>query len=308
MKIRRAIPLFALILWCTVPAWPQPASKNATNPLDEVLATINGVEYTARTVRRLRSYVPPGLAASLAEKTNREFLLYLHQLISLAETAKKERLLEREPYKSQWEFMQLNFLTNAYANEMGRTLRVADEEVRKYYEEQLAKGAYGSVRVSAIYVNYSPSAGGAAAPDGKTTLSEGQARGKAEELLTKLRAGADFAALAREHSDDKSSAEKGGDLGVFSKESRIPAAVKTAVLGLKTGALSELVQAGGTFYIFKATDSTATPFDEVKGKIETRLRSVMLFRKTQEAQAAIPIEFTGHPMLEERPIPPKTAK
>ena len=185
---------------------------------------------------------------------------------------------------------------------------VSDEEVRKYYEEQLAKGAYGSVRVSAIYVNYSPSAGGAAAPDGKTTLSEGQARGKAEELLAKLRAGADFAALAREHSDDKSSAEKGGDLGVFSKESRIPTAVKKAVLGLKTGGLSELVQAGGTFYIFKATDSAATPFDEVKGKIETRLRSVMLFRKTQEAQAAVPIEFTDHPMLEERPMPPKTAK
>ena len=53
--------------------------------------------------------------------TNRQFLGLMHNLIATAKAAESEGLLEREPYNAQWEFMRLQFLANAYANELGRT-------------------------------------------------------------------------------------------------------------------------------------------------------------------------------------------
>ena len=44
------------------------------------------------------------------------------------------------------------------------------------------------------------------------------ARGKADLLLKKLKAGADFAELARANSDDQESRSKGGALGIFERD------------------------------------------------------------------------------------------
>jgi len=43
-------------------------------------------------------------------------------------------------------------------------------------------------------------------------------KSKADELLKQLEDGGDFAALAREHSIDEGSAERGGDLGYFTQD------------------------------------------------------------------------------------------
>lgn len=56
-------------------------------------------------------------------------------------------------------------------------------------------------------------------PDEKEKLFELR-RAEADELVRQLRSGADFAALAKEKSDDPGSKDKGGDLGAFDKEGR----------------------------------------------------------------------------------------
>lgn len=50
-------------------------------------------------------------------------------------------------------------------------------------------------------------------------LAGDDARARCDELLARLRAGADFAELAREHSDDPESAARGGAVGVFERGS-----------------------------------------------------------------------------------------
>ncbi len=69
---------------------------------------------------------------------------------------------------------------------------------------------------------------------------EPAARAKAQGLLQQLRSGANFAQLAREHSEDPVSAAAGGDLGFFGRDKMMPEFEKAA-FALKPGELSDLV-------------------------------------------------------------------
>src|SRR5262249_61085433 len=91
------------------------------------------------------------------------------------------------------------------------------------------------------------------------------ARKKAEELLKRVRAGEDFATLAKKNSDDPGSADKGGDLGVFPHGKMVPA-FDTAVFALEPGAVSEVVETPFGFHIIKLEEHLAggpRPLDAV---------------------------------------------
>ena len=96
------------------------------------------------------------------------------------------------------------------------------------------------------------------------------ARAKAEKLLAELRAGADFATLAREHSADPGSAAKGGDLGFFPKGKMVPAFEQAAFALKKPGDLSPVVPTQFGFHIIRLEGrkpATVKPFDEVKDQL-----------------------------------------
>ena len=295
MTVRHFTLLVAVSSMLCATAWPQARSGESS----EVLATLDGVEYTEADVKRLRSNLPPQLAPQISRMSHRNFLGLMRNLMGVAKTAEKEGLLEKEPYKTQFNFMRWNALANAYTNELNRSLVVEEQELMDYYIENQA--VYSAVRVSGIYINYVPASGGGAPPDGKERLSEEQAKAKAEKLVAELRADADFAALAEEHSDDKTSAQKGGDLGLFSSESPLPPVIKNAVLRLSVGQISDPVKDGGRFYIFKATDRRPRPLPEVREDIETKLRGVKLVKATQSAQTSVELEFSDNPKLDELP-------
>ena len=71
-----------------------------------------------------------------------------------------------------------------------------------------------------------------------TILTEEEAEQKIRELLTKLKAGADFAELAKQHSDDPGSANLGGDLGWANPGSFVPV-FEQAMNELQPGQISE---------------------------------------------------------------------
>jgi peptidyl-prolyl cis-trans isomerase C len=76
------------------------------------------------------------------------------------------------------------------------------------------------------------------------------AKAKAEAILAELKAGADFAALAKKYSQDNN-ADKGGDLGYFAAGQMV-APFDAAVQKMKTpGELSEVVQTQFGYHIIK---------------------------------------------------------
>lgn len=75
----------------------------------------------------------------------------------------------------------------------------------------------------------------------------------ADQLLRKIKGGADFAAVARDFSTCPSKA-KGGDLGWFGEGAMVPA-FEQAVKRMSVGSISQVVSTQFGFHIIKKTGS-----------------------------------------------------
>ncbi len=113
-------------------------------------------------------------------------------------------------------------------------------------------------------------------PDGKVDpKGVDEARKKAEDVLKQLKAGANFADLAKKYSEDVSSAKDGGSLG-WIQRGRFPAEVDKAVFALPKGGTSEVIDTGSGFDIVRVEDKQdahAKTLDEVKSEIEPIIKS-----------------------------------
>ena len=103
---------------------------------------------------------------------------------------------------------------------------------------------------------------------------EAAVKKQAEDLLAKIKAGANFEELARKNSQDDASAVKGGDLDFFNKGQMVPE-FDTAAFSMQPGQLSDLVKSTYGYHIIKVTDkkpaSTKTLAD-VRPQIEDQLK------------------------------------
>jgi parvulin-like peptidyl-prolyl isomerase len=96
---------------------------------------------------------------------------------------------------------------------------------------------------------------------------------EAQDLYAQLQDGADFAALAKEHSTDTASAENGGEL-TDERGSFVPEFEEVA-FALDTGAVGEPVKSEFGWHIIKALEDTTpaetTSFEDAKDSIEEQL-------------------------------------
>lgn len=104
---------------------------------------------------------------------------------------------------------------------------------------------------------------------------EAEVRKQAEEVLARVKAGEDFATLAREHSDDGSS-QAGGDLDFFARGAMVPA-FDEAAWSLQPGETTdELVQTDFGFHIIRVTDrrpAQTRSLEEVRTQLEDQIRN-----------------------------------
>jgi len=121
-------------------------------------------------------------------------------------------------------------------------------------------------------------------PRGADAAAKAEARAKAEQVLKDIKAGKDFAALAKEHSQDPGSAVNGGDLGFF-QPGQMVGPFNDAAFSLAPGSVSDLVETEFGFHIIKVAEkqpSRTVPLDDVKPQLE----QFLLQRNRQEQTEA----------------------
>lgn len=147
-------------------------------------------------------------------------------------------------------------------------VQVPDADVSAYYDEHRDDRFTQPEQVHArhILVKVDPAA---------TDDEKGVARKIAQGYLDKVKAGGDFAAIAKEHSDDTTTAVKGGDLGFFGRGEMTPA-FEAAAFALQPGQVSDLVETPFGFHVIKVEEHRAggpQPLDSVRDQIVKTLQN-----------------------------------
>jgi peptidyl-prolyl cis-trans isomerase D len=147
---------------------------------------------------------------------------------------------------------------------------VSDDELRQYYAQHQTEYDLPA-RVSAQHILFKT--------EGKTPEQIEAIKEKALGVLARAKKGEDFAALAKQYSED-SSAAAGGDLGQFTPGQMVPE-FDRAAFNLEPGAISDLVQTQYGFHIIKVNskqEARTRPFEEVKEAI----RPIISTRKAEQ--------------------------
>lgn len=143
-------------------------------------------------------------------------------------------------------------------------IHVDEGEAEQFYEEHIE--LYRSpekVRAAHILVR---------AGEKATEPAKHEARRKAEGLVRQLKSGADFAELARRHSQC-TTAPRGGDLGRFGR-GELPAPFERVAFSLAPGGVSDIVETPYGFHIVRVLGregTSALPFKDVEERVRTRL-------------------------------------
>lgn len=166
-----------------------------------------------------------------------------------------------------------------------KDVKVSDAEARKYYDENIDMFKKAEqVRASHILISNDTlqsireikKKNKNITPDELNARIEKQTaeqKAKAEKILKQVKADPDsFAKIAREVSDDKATAVRGGELGYFVKEGQMVPEFANAAFAMKPDTISEnLVTTQYGYHIIKVTDRTeagTTPFVKVKEDIK----------------------------------------
>jgi peptidyl-prolyl cis-trans isomerase SurA len=175
----------------------------------------------------------------------------------------------------------------AYREELGKQLqrrllldmlfrqhiKVSDEDVKTFYAQNVnAVRADTTEYCVSIILRHTPS--------GMKEADVAEQKKVATQVRDRLRMGEDFAALAKQFSQDPKASE-GGDIGCFGKGVMV-AQFEKAVQALKKGETSDVIETPQGFYLVRVNDikgSSVLPFDQVKENIRMKLTQDALERQ-----------------------------
>jgi peptidyl-prolyl cis-trans isomerase D len=146
--------------------------------------------------------------------------------------------------------------------------KASSDELQGYYHQHAAEFRVPeSVKVRHILIKL-PLPG----PDGKIDAKQADAaKAKAQDVVSQLRKGGDFTALAKKYSEDVATATKGGSVGELVQGSGSAPEIEKVAFGLTKGQTSDLIPTSYGFEIIRVDDKVAAhsrALEEVRAEIE----------------------------------------
>jgi peptidyl-prolyl cis-trans isomerase SurA len=135
-----------------------------------------------------------------------------------------------------------------------------EQSLRNFYEKNIDRYRAGE--------SFHPAHILLTVPSGATEGEVQEIRRKCQQILDRIKKGADFGEMALLYSQD-SSARFGGDLGYFKRGEIVPV-LEQAIVHLKVGEVSGIVRTDFGFHILKLLDrkeGVPSPFESVKEKV-----------------------------------------
>lgn len=288
------------------PATPAaPAQPEAVKPvpaqLPEVLARVNGESVTRQELQEFVDNLESRAGTAVpAEQRDQVYRRVLDQLVGyklLQQEAKARKVVVpdaeieariaemKKQFPSEDVFMQMlverkmtvekmreearddMVISKLIETEIAAKTAVKPEQVQEFYDKNPDQFKQQErVRASHILISV---------PEGADAAAKTQAKAKAEQVLKDVKAGKDFAALAKEHSQDPGSAVQGGDLGFF-QQGQMVGPFNDVAFSLAPGAVSDLVETQFGFHIIKVAEKQAgrtIPLTEVRPQVEQFLEN-----------------------------------
>ena len=310
----RVVPLIAVVLVTACSKTPAAAQEPASNSapqaaapakpvpaqLPDVLARVNGESVTRQEfeefVQNLEARAGSQVPADQRDQVYRRVLDQIvgYKLLQQEAKARKVAVPDAEiearigeikkQFPSEDVFMQTLIERKMTLDQMRADTRddmavgklieteIADkvvvkpEQVQDFYDKNPEQFKQPErVRASHILISV---------PQNADAAAKTEARNKAEQVLKDVKAGKDFAALAKQHSQDPGSAVQGGDLGFFG-QGQMVGPFNDAAFNLPAGATSDLVETQFGYHIIKVAEkqpARTIPLDEVRPKVEEFLQ------------------------------------
>ena len=167
-------------------------------------------------------------------------------------------------------------LQRLHEREVTSRLRVPDQEVTQYLQDQQAAGASGDVELNLAQILV-------AVPESASADQQVALKARAERALVRARKGEDFAALVREFSDATDLAA-GGQLGLRTA-SRYPELFVTATQQLAVGDVAELVRSPAGFHVLKVIEKI-NPNLPTMAVTQSHARHILLIPSASLSEAA----------------------
>ena len=194
----------------------------------------------------------------------------------IEEFYENESLVYQVPEKRKLRFLLIDEAAMADA------ITPTEAEIQEYYDFNRSRYMTpGQVRASQILLRIGDE-------------DEAAVEARATELIAQARDGADFAELARAHSEDEATIEGGGDLGTFGRGRMIPE-IEGATFALGVDEVSDPIKSPLGYHIIKVTEKQeelTQPLTEVRDTIVNTLQQERASARATALARAISAEVS----------------
>ena len=242
-------------------------------PVDpsKVVLSVGDLKVTASEFNAFVSELDPQLQARVfsSPAAKRQLAEQFIDLKLMANEAKRMKLDETTRVKTTYEQLLANALIVSLTEQTAANKKFYDDN-KEWFTELQARHILIGVTGSGIT---------------GANLTENQAKAKADDIKKRLDKGEDFAALARNESDDKGSAPTGGSLGTVTRGQMVPPFEKAAFL-LKDNEISFPIKTQYGYHIIQVLSRAIPAFEQASQRIPRHRLELILddLKKSQKPE------------------------